>query len=541
MAKDLKDLEDDEEIPDDGSDSSDDTDSADPIEFGDPKLLSQEAYDEKIHAPDDLGHAVERKPASESEDDDTDKEFRDSEAIAKDELKKKPEPKEDADGLVPSAPKSNLDKYQEFINEYKRLQQNRQNSDLVAGLAAAGGKIGQSMAGKYSGNFTPDPAGPNLIRQMGERPVQDFEQGQVVQGRGMQLQGMMNSNDPNSAQSKLVRQYLNNSIFKNSPLPDNVSATDAASVMKMVGKPQATHLSQLPMVNQQTGEKTMATFNPTLGTFTDIAGKPLGDGWVRDYRAQSFVDPATQERLGFSGGTGKVSGTLTGPGINRPGAPEAKAEGPPVELNRTMLTAQQSKQLDHARDKFLSEVKGDRSAINSADRVMEVLQSGQSLGDLPAEEQDQMSRAFGQTGHITDAQMGRTLGRADWKSRLNLAKSMFFEGKIDDENRQFLMDVMQTIKNQNQQFVTNKAKVYSSNLANDFATAPNLKKSKVTPDSIIKLLSVEAAASSSAPSQQKMLIDNRDGKLKPIQADKYDAALKAKDKDGKPLFSAPEQ
>lgn len=403
---------------------------------------------------------------------------------------------------IPSA----LDNYKETLEQYRRLQEQRHKGDLVAGLAAAGAQIGQGFAGRASGQFKPDLTGYNVLQQMANRPVSDFEQNQIVQGRGMQLQGQTNSMDPDSQQSKLIRQYLNERLFKDNPLPDTVSAADAMLLMKTVGRPQTTHLSQLPMVNQQTGAKTMAIFNPTLGTFTDTAGNALGDGWVRDYRAQSFVDPATQERLSFSGGTGKVAGALTGPGVNRPGVPATNGENKPVELTRTMLTAQQAKEMDHTRDKFISEVKDDRNAINSADRVINVLDKGDQLGgDILGELRDQMSRAFGQKGHITDAQMGRILGREDWKSKFDNAISVAMTGKLDDENRQFLKDVMTAIRDQNQLFVTNKSKVYSNNLFNDFKMAPNLQKAHLTPDSINKLIGVEAAAASSGAPQKQVV------------------------------------
>lgn len=437
---------------------------------------------------------------------------------------------------IPSQAPSRLNQFQDMLGQYAALQNQRRKSDLVAGLAAAGAQIGQSMAGKYSGNFKPDMSGVEILQQQANRPVTDFEQAQTVKGREGQLYSQMSAMDPTSPQSKLIRDYLNKRVFnpnheEGKDLPEDVSANDAILLLKTVGRPGQTKFQQLPVVNQQTGEKTMAVFNPTLGAFTDVSGKPMGPEWVRDYRAQSFPDPSTGERLGFSGGTGQITGPLTGPGVNRPSIPAAGPGQPPVELDRTLLTAQQAKQVDHTRDKFLQEVKNDRAAINSADRVIQVLTSGQSVGDLPAEVQDQMSRAFGQTGHITDAQMGRALGRSDWKSKLNLAKSMFFEGKIDDKNRQFLVDVMNTIRNQNQQFVTNKAKVYSANLANDFRNASNLKKYNVTPDTVNKLLGVESAAASSQQSQQPppgtvQVTSKKTGKKFFLQQDKVKEALK---------------
>lgn len=488
MAKNLKDLEDDEQpvtIPDEESDVSDpvdmseeptvDAEVANPPEFGKPNLLSQEDYANKIHAPDKYGQAVERSPASEPTKEDTKvvPSFPSEEQVQK--------------------PASSLDRYKQFIDEYKRLQANRSNSDLIAGLAAAGGKIGQSMAGKYSGNFTPDAAGPNLIRQMGERPIQNFEQGLAVQGRGLQLQQEMNSNEPNSPQSIMVRNYLNKTIFKDNPLPNTVSATDAKMLLKTVGRPNQEKALQVSLVNQQTGEKTTGVWHPIQQMFTDLDGRPLNKDWIKDYRAQTFIDPKTNERTGFSAGTGKVTGPLTGPGVNAPivGAPTDLNQ--PIDLNRSFLNAQQAKQVDHTRDKFIQEVRDDRNNLNSTDRVIAALTIGKEIGDLPREDQDQLNRAFGQKGHISDQQVNTILGKPDWKNRFANTLSIGMTGKLTDENRQFLLDTLKVIRDQNQQYIDNKSQIYTTNLYNDFKTAPNLQKYKFGPDSAKGLLGVEAA------------------------------------------------
>lgn len=426
----------------------------------------------------------------------------------------------------------------DLFQQYQGLQAQRRQGDLSAGLLAAGNKIGQSMAGRISGNVTPDQTGVQLLKEQAARPVTDFEQGQVIQGRGLQLQSQIQANDPTSPQSKLVRDYLNKRLGMN--VPDDVSANDAMMLMKSVGRPQSTHFQQLPMVNQQSGEKIMATFNPTMGVFTDVTGNPLGAGWVRDYRAQSFVDPSTGERLGFSGGTGKTTGGLTGPGVSRPGAPQAIGDQP-VELNRTMLTAQQAKQLDTSRHQFLQEVKDDRNSLNAANRVINVLQAGNDLdADLPRELQDQLNRSFGQKGHISNEQLGNILGKPDWKNRLENAVSLASEGKLTDENRQFLYQIANVMKDQNSKFINDKSQVYSNNLLQDFKNAPNLKRANLNSNSINKLLSLEQASQFQTQlPQQKMLWSNRQQKNVPIKSDKYDSALKAKDEDGNALFEAP--
>lgn len=428
-----------------------------------------------------------------------------------------------------SATPSHLSQYQNFLQQYHDLQNQRQKSETVAGLVAAGNKIGQSMAGKFSGNFNPDMTGVGILQQQANRPVTDFEQGQIVQGRGLQLQQQTSAADPGSPQSHLVREYAAQR-FPGLHITDDMSANDVALLIKSVGKPQSTHFQQLPVVNQATGQKQMAVFNPSSGQFQSLDGKPLDQTWVRDYRAQSFVDPSTGERLGFSGGTGKTTGSLTGPGVNRPGAPTATGNEP-VELDRTMLTAQQAKQLDHSREKFLGEVKDDRNSLNAANRVLTVLQKGEELGaDLPRELQDQLNRAFGQKGHISNEQLGNILGKPDWQDRLENAVSLASEGKLTDENRQFLYDIANVMRDQNQQFINNKAQVYSNNLLQDYKNAPNLKRAKLSTESINKLLSLDQASSfQSSTSKSKMVeVKLKDsGKPMMLPEDKVKAARDA--------------
>lgn len=458
--------------------------------------------------PEDLGELPERpeapgetpKETPGDEDKAAGKEVDDSDEFAKMLGEMSPEDQEQAKddelGEQLDEEPAPVDKYKKFLEDYKKLQDQRHKDLRNNGILQGVNQIAQGIAARKVPGYKVDNSGlARMGEQLANRPVEDFEQKQIVQGRQLGLQSDMAAHDAKSPQSVMVRQYLTQKLGMQ--LPETVSAADAMMLMKTMGKPQTTHFAQLPVTNQQTGEKTMAIFNPTTGTFASADGRPLGPEWVRDYRAQSFTDPRTGERTGFSGGTGKTTGPLTGPGVNTPMAPAPQA-GQSAPLDRTMLTAQQAKQLDHTRDTFLKEVKNDRASVNSADRVMQVLENGGNLGDLPAEEQDQMSRAFGQSGHITDSQMGRVLGRSDWRSRMENALSLGFQGKLTDENRQFLMDVMKTIKEQNQNFISNKAKVYSSNLANDYKSSPNLKQYNVTPDSVNKLLSVEQAASSSA-------------------------------------------
>ncbi len=489
-------------------------DNKDEDQFGDPNLLSTQDYLNKIHAPDTYGHP-DRSPASDDEDAGIDEESKDADATEED-LTAPKELNETADDLKSQlseeAPEevepskalgagSQLSKFQDYMAQYKKLQDQQRKSDLVAGLAAAGGQVGQAMAGKYSGNFVPDQSGVQMLTKMGERPMQQFEQGMAVEKAGYGLNAERAASDPSSPISHMVRDYAEKRLGLK--LDPQVSAADAQMLLKTIGRPTQTKFQQMPMVSQKTGAKIMGTFNPTTNTFQDTAGNQLDSTeWVRDYRAQSFIDPKTQERLSFNAGTGKVAGALTGPGVNAPVVPQKAGDltaNTPIDLNRSFLNAQQAKQVDHTREKFIQEVKDDRNSLNANDRVIQVLEAGEELGDLPREVQDQLNRAFGQKGHISDAQLGGLLGKADWKNRVENAVSLGMEGKLTPENRKFLLDVAKLIKQQNESYIDKKSQIYTQNLYKDLKSSPNLSKYQFGPDSVKGLLGVESAVHPEGP------------------------------------------
>lgn len=324
------------------SDDADDADSeeeteaakdAEPIEFGKPELLSQEEYDKKIHAPDKYGNS-DRKPAKDEEvpppeEDDLEKETEDADDVGQAETSRKSGPKEikeEAEDLSSGIPKptlsdvpqespSRLDRYQNFINQYRKLQDQRRNTDLVSGLMAAGGQIGQAMAGKYSGQFTPDMSGAQMVKQMGERPLQDLEQQQVVASRGMQLKGVQDAQDPKSAQSQLTRDYLRSRLGID--LPETVSAADAQMLLKTTGRPTQNKYQKIngTWMNPDTGieERKAAIFNPGGGpgnSYLDAdTGRPLKGFLAESLNPFQMVKGEGGEQQRLNKSTGKLGDT----------------------------------------------------------------------------------------------------------------------------------------------------------------------------------------------------------------------------------------
>ncbi len=555
--KSLKELEDDEianlpAVEDDSTpieeapEEEPDTEGPNPdvSDFGDQGLLSQNEYQKLIHAADTYGRspsAVEPSvqteaslplkknfkdafvPDADEESSaplkDTEKEAEKADIVGETEAEKKPVSRdisENADEIMSGLPSeempspvqvpSQLSKFQDYMKQYSQLRDQQRKSDLVAGLATAGGQIGQAMAGKYSGHFVPDESGIKVLQAQANRPIQQFEQGLAIEKAGQGINATRAAQDPTSPQSRMVRQYINQKFGSIDPvtgkqtglhLDDDVSAADAQMFLKAIGRPGTEKATNVPLVNQKTGEKVTGIWHPIQQMFTTLDGHPLGPDYIRDYRAQSFLEPKTGERLGFSGGTGKTTGALTGPGVSTPIVPapgEDVTSEKPIQINKSFLNNKQTEQVDHYRKQFIKEVQDDRNSLNANDRVIKVLEAGQELGDLPREIQDQLNRAFGQKGHISDAQLGGLLGKPDWRNRVENAVSLGMNGKLTPENRKFLLDVARLIKSQNQQYIDNKSQYYTQNLYGDLQTAPNLQKYKFGPDSVKNLLGVESAS-----------------------------------------------
>ena len=404
---------------------------------------------------------------------------------------------------------SKIEKYRDYLDQYRDLQRKRSNMDLVSGLAAAGAQIGQAMAGKHSGEFKPDMSGVQVLQQLANRPVSDFEQRQVVQNRGLQLQQSINSADPDSAQSKLIRDYLNQRI-PGINLGDDVSANDAMILIKAIGRPSQQKAGQVVRTfNPQTGQVELKVFDPT-----SMSLKPLGE--TAGFALQPRQDPRTGETIVVNPATGQKQSNITSP---TPLEPDG------IDLNRENLTTNQQKHLDDYRNKFLDDTKDDRSAINTAQGIKMTIQSGAEIGgDILRELQNQLARGSGEKGAMTDRDVAPFGGRQDLISRIKRASSMAATGQLPDEDREFLTQVANVMEKRAQQYVNNKADFFIDNFQQDLQSAPNFKGKKINKQSVKKLIGTQSSVHDKQP---KMLREKQSGKIVPIKDDKYEEALKS--------------
>lgn len=455
------------------------------LRFGNPNLATEEEYYDQIHAPDIYGAPMpSRQPASEEqlaelpvkqgfEPEDIGEEVDASDEFGKQAV--------DAEPVKQRNPR--LDKYQKFMEDYKKLQEQRQGGLLTAGLLQAGGQVGQALAGKYSGNFKPDESGIETIKQMANRPVTDFEDAQKVQKSGIGLQDDMESRDPSSHMSQVYRDYARKRL--NMPeLTDETSAFDIMNLLKGVGRPPQQKGGQIVRTfNPQTGQVEVKVFDPTsmsLQSLNETAGFAL----------QPRVDPRTGETMIVNPATGQRQGNLTGP------SPMAKPDekGKSVQVTRENLTTKQQERLDKTREKFLDDTKDDRTAINAAQGIKATLASGKEIGgDILREIQNQLARGSGEKGAMTDRDVAPFGGRQSLLARVQRAVQMSANGTLPDEDRKFLTQVADVMEKRAQGYVANKSDFFIDTMHQDLNSAPNFKNQELDRESIRNLIGVSSA------------------------------------------------
>jgi hypothetical protein len=441
----------------------------------------------------------------------------------------------DEDETDEDAPKipNNADRIAQLMAQYKALQESAARKNNIAAMFDGGAQIGQALAGRYSGNFKTDPHAFDSLRQSGEQAVKNFEEAQKVQKSG---QGLLDETALRDPKSKVSEFYRAMAKQRNIPVTDDMSAWDIQNMAKVIGKPSAAGQEKFrssTVINKKDGTVIQGFIGQLSHKIVDSEGNPLGPEWIERSKtgAKTYIDPLTKERVGFESSIGRPTGYLTGP-MAHPGAlppipaPGSK-EAQEFHIDRnTLLTSQQAQQLDHTRDKFSSEIKDDRNALNAAKRVLDNLDVGQAIGaDDAMELKDQLSRAYGQKGHITDASLSRALSKPDFMSHMTSALSLAANGTIDDENRKWLKDVASAIKRQNETFINDKAQVYVNRLHTDWKDSPNLKKYNIGPQHIAELLGVKDAAMQ--PDMVTIYGKNKYQNGKQVPKEKADAIVKA--------------
>ncbi len=422
-----------------------------------------------------------------------------------------------AQAQAPSHQNPQLSKYQDYLNQYQQLTGQRRKMELMNALTQAGSKIGQSMAGRYSGQFVPDPSQERVLEGLANRPVTDFEQGMAVQGGGLKLAGEINSADPNSPQSAMVRDYLNKRLGMN--LGPDVSAADAQMLMKAVGRPIQTKFQKVngTWTDPSTGEsrRMSAVFNPATGAYQDSeTGKSLPGFLAEGLNPfQSIINPNTGEREVFNKSRGGASAPVpTGQ------APVGQATNP-QEVNASLTPVTRKELNDKVVPAFNKETEKIQQRLNHVPVILQRLEEAQqnpaALPQLKAE----LARFDVGDQRLAQQELemfAKRQGYKGWGDLLQAKTQGTISSDFANDMRQAISHVSDNLHDQLSQAAEKHAKILSSRLP------PG---QKVTPQTIAPLIYGDYKPSKAPQGDMVQVTSAKTGKVFMLPKDKVQQAL----------------
>lgn len=489
--------------------------AADDVEKDLPVEEPEEKSDEREAAPTDKDTEEELEDADIEGEDQATKKTPEQE-MAEEADRESAEHKEEPDLSPFAAPKptNEIDRYKNFMDEYKRLQEQRNKADVVNGLIAAGGKIGQSLAGKYSGNFVPDQTGNQMLNAMANRPLQEFGQGQMVQQEGMKNINEVAANDPTSPQSKLVRDYLNKRIPGLNLAPD-VSAADAQMLMKTIGRPVQESMRFVNLTNTNPtspdyGKTIMGKLSKT-GAMYDSKGNPLNENYVIQNAEQVMKD---------------ANGNIIGVNKNIPGmAPrqiQSSAYKPvesmtPQEVTNFKPDINQRKALGEEQKRMDTMTKAAREGVTAATNLEKALKSSNVYQGATLK--TTLPKLMGFNGRMSPLEQQMWTGSQAWNDRMEQYLQTASEGTLTDKNKQEALALLEDFKTNVNGDLQNIAKGSQQHLQQVYSIPGNFS---------AKAIQFPALASSGTHGDMVQVTSAKTGKTFMLPKDKVKDALAKK-------------
>ncbi len=375
-----------------------------------------------------------------------------------------------------------LKKYQDYMEEYKKLQEQRRKGDLITGLVQAGGKIGQSIAGKYSGKFDADQSGIKLLQEMDNRPVSDFEQRQIVQGRQSALNDQVTDHDPASSKSRLLRQYLREKNIIN--LGDDVSYADGQALLKTIGKSATAGQGKVTPKNFYTadGKQHSGYFDPVGRKFYDSQGTLVTQEVLPLFAPTAYTDNNTKEKNLLN----RTFGTST-PLTHAKNIDHGNGLGPEPELTEENLNPRQKDNLAHIRTQFQKDSKVERNDLAVAGKLKSLLTQGDPTDPKNMIEIERnINLLSGASGRIPLDQLKASGGIQSWQARIAQAAQQAKTGGLTPENNKFLLDTTDRMIDSSQDAIRKYAEPHLNSL---HTGVPKASKTQLS-----KLLGVEPTA-----------------------------------------------
>ena len=372
-----------------------------------------------------------------------------------------------------------------FLDRLKEAQEERRQG-LDAGLIASGGEdFNAALTG-----YTPKTSLSNYFKSQADLGVQEITEDLNAQKTQAdinktiaeaELTGVLTN--PNSPISVAARQAASKAGIN---IPEGVSAQqlqELGLLKNLLGGSQSDKKLRFETIfNPQTGQSEIVGLDP-------ITGETVKNAGVAGFAPMVATNPYTGDR-GIISRSDPKAGKDFFTQREATGAGDSSEPASKTYQVYAKLQPEQRKFVNTQTDKYEKEVQESRSAVTSARTVRDILSSGRELkGDILRAIQNQLARATGEVGVMTDKDVAPFGGRADIVSQVNRTIQNLATGQLPESDRQFLMRFSTVLENAGQRVIQDKSGQYVERIRG--RTNLPLEESKI-------LLGIDAVAMSQA-------------------------------------------
>jgi hypothetical protein len=391
------------------------------------------------------------------------------------------------------------------LNEYKQLQQESGKNFRNLAMFDALSQAGQAIAARHTPGFKPKSS-LDLYEKFSQQPVNDYSAGIKQEGQDISLTDMQQMRDPGSKISEFYRSMAKKRGLE---VDDNMSAWDLAQMSKIMGKQsEGKRFQQTRIFNPETGQVETKLVDVITGQISDSVG-------VSGFSQVVRQDPQSKELIRFNPGTGQQGGFVTGPtkAVQTPVTEQEKSKE--VDIDAGFLTTSNRESLNTAREKFMTDTKDDRDALQAAQSISEALAAGKAIGgDIIRLVQNKFARASGERGAMTENDVKPFGGRADILSRIEASYNRWVKGKFSDKDRDFLTKLSRVMEKRTAHDIEQRSEFFVNNFKRDFeARTPDLEGRNVSKKSVQRLLGLEDVMYKDKPATSSGLKENEERRV----------------------------
>lgn len=348
-----------------------------------------------------------------------------------------------------------------LLDEYRELLAQRQQKQKELNVLAGANQISQAIAGRYSGNYTPDMTGIKLLQEQANQPVEDYTLAAKQDKLDTELRDMDKLRDPSSSTSQFYRLMAKQ---KGLAVEDDMSAWDLSQMSKAMGSSTSRPFIPRNFIDRATGNVVSGRYDMTTGQYSDAAGNVYTD--VIPYNAPILVeDKKTQEKFLLERGTGQKTG-VTGPSITK----EELTKPASPKTTFKQLNAKDQSRLDEESKAFSTETKDIRESYDKIDALVEQKIDLATKNELAASQLGAEVATIFENGRLTDEDVLRYTRRPAIISRLQDGIKTLASGTITKDKAKELKETLTVYKEALNENLRERADQKASTLLNKLST-----------------------------------------------------------------------